>query len=210
MGNVNIWKGKKGKENNMLRKFTLFIAFILVASTAAADENHKPYQGFETREVTSLSEQDIDELRKGSGWGLALPAELNGFLGPAHVLELAPELNLSETQTRRVSAIFDAMRVDAIAKGDALIEAERDLDEGFRSGGLDADQLRHLIDLAEAARADLRYVHLSRHLMTIGILDAEQVAAYSVLRGYGSDPCASVPDGHDAAMWRRHNGCDDQ
>ena len=207
---MNIWKEKKGNEKNMLRILTLLTAFITVASAAAADENHKPYQGFETREITSLSEHDIDALRQGSGWGLALPAELNGHPGPAHVLELAAELDLSESQKQQVTAIFDAMRVDAIAKGEALIDAERNLDEGFRSGGLDTDQLRRLIDFAEAARADLRYVHLSRHLMTIGILDAEQVAAYSVLRGYGADPCASVPDGHNAAMWRRHNGCDDQ
>lgn len=193
----------------MFRILTLLNAFITVVSNAAADETHKPYQGLETREITSLSDQDIDALRSGSGWGLALPAELNGFPGPAHVLELADELGLSESQNQRVSAIFDAMRVDAIAKGEALIDAERNLDQGFRSDSLDADQLRRLIDLAEAARADLRYVHLSRHLMTLGILDAEQVAAYSLLRGYASDPCASVPDGHNAAMWRRHNGCDD-
>jgi len=194
----------------MFRMLALLTGFTTVASIAVSDETQKPYQGFETREITSLSEQDIDALRRGSGWGLALPAELNGFPGPMHVLELSAELGLSESQEQRVSAIFDAMRVDAIAQGDALIDAERNLDEGFRSGNLDADQLRRLIDFAEAARADLRYVHLSRHLMTLGILDAEQVAAYSVLRGYASDPCASVPDGHNAAMWRRHNGCDDQ
>ncbi len=194
----------------MFRILTLLTAFITVAFIAVADENHKPYQGFETREITSLSDKDIDALRKGSGWGLALPAELNGFPGPAHVLELANELGLSESQKQRVSAIFDTMRVDAVAKGEALIEAERNLDEGFRSGSLDSDQLRRLIDFAEAARADIRYVHLSRHLMTMGILDAEQVAAYSVLRGYASDPCASVPNGHNAVMWRHHNGCDDQ
>ena len=194
----------------MFRMFALLTGFTTITSIAVSDEIQKPYHGFETREITSLSEQDIDALRRGSGWGLALPAELNGFPGPVHVLELSTELGLSESQKQRLSAIFDAMRVDAIAKGEALIDAERNLDEGFRSGNLDADQLRRLIDFAEAARADLRYVHLSRHLMTLGILDAEQVAAYSVLRGYASDPCASVPDGHNAAMWRRHNGCDDR
>jgi hypothetical protein len=28
-----------------------------------------------------------------------------------------------------------------------------------------------------------------------------------VLRGYAEDPCLAVPEGHDAAMWRKHNGC---
>ncbi|WP_299507602.1 hypothetical protein [uncultured Roseobacter sp.] len=194
----------------MIRLLAFLTAPIAAASIAAAEESHQPYQGFETREITSLSEQDIDALRGGSGWGLALPAELNGFPGPAHVLELADELGLSESQEQRFSLIFQAMRVEAIAKGEALIDSERNLDKGFRSGDLDADQLRRLIEAAEAARADLRFVHLSRHLMTLDLLDEDQVAAYAVLRGYASDPCASVPSGHDSTMWRRHNGCDDR
>lgn len=194
----------------MIRFLAFLTVSIAAASIAAAEEPHPPYQGFEMREITSLSEQDIDALREGSGWGLALPAELNGFPGPAHVLELADELRLSESQEQRVSSIFNAMRVDAIAKGEALIDAERNLDEGFRSKGLDANQLRRLIKAAEAARADLRYIHLSRHLMTLELLDLDQVAAYAVLRGYASDPCSSIPDGHDTTMWRRHNGCDDK
>jgi len=28
-----------------------------------------------------------------------------------------------------------------------------------------------------------------------------------MLRGYGGDPCANVPAGHNAEMWRRHNNC---
>lgn len=191
----------------MMRMLAVLTLFLSVPCAATAEETHQPYQGLETREITSLSEQDISALREGSGWGLALPAELNGFPGPAHVLELAEELGLSDSQEDRVAAIYEAMRVDAIAKGETLIEAERSLDAGFRSGGLDEDRLRRLIEDAEAARADLRFVHLSRHLVTTEVLDAEQIAAYAVLRGYAADPCASVPDGHDATMWRRHNGC---
>ncbi|HNY40271.1 MAG TPA: hypothetical protein PKJ41_07745 [Bryobacteraceae bacterium] len=194
----------------MIRVFAFITASFVASSIATADETHQPYQGFETREITSLSEQDIEALREGSGWGLALPAELNGFPGPAHVLELSGELDLSDNQKERISAIFERMRVDAIAKGEVLIDAERDLDEGFAARDLDANRLRSLIEDAEAARADLRYVHLSRHLMTLDVLSADQIAEYAVLRGYTSDPCTSVPDGHDATMWRRHNGCDEQ
>lgn len=193
-----------------MRMLTALTASIVLVTFAAADETHQPYQGFETREITSLSEQDIRALREGSGWGLALPAELNGFPGPAHVLELADVIELSEDQEQRISVMFEEMRSDAIEKGAALITAERSLDGAFRSADLDDNQLRHLIDEAEAARADLRYVHLSRHLMTLELLTAEQVARYAILRGYAADPCSSVPDGHDATMWRRHNGCEDQ
>ncbi len=194
----------------MTRILVLLTASIAAVSLASAEEARQPYKGFEVREITSLSDQDIEALQEGSGWGLALPAELNGFPGPAHVLELADQLGLSVDQRQRVSSIFKAMRVDAIAKGEALIDAERKLDQGFKSGGLKQSELKRLIENAEAARAELRYVHLSRHLMTIELLDADQVTAYAVLRGYSADPCASVPEGHDATMWRRHNGCVDQ
>jgi hypothetical protein len=50
--------------------------------------------------------------------------------------------------------------------------------------------------------------HLETHLATPKILKPEQVAAYNRLRGYAtSDPCANPPQGHDVALWRRHNGC---
>lgn len=194
----------------MLRFSVLLAASIALVSYAKAEQNHQPYRGFEARDITSLSDQDIEALRNGSGWGLALPAELNGYPGPAHVLELADKLGLSDDQKHSMTLIFEAMRTDAIEKGDALIEAERNLDQGFKSGALNATSLRGLIEDAEAARADLRFVHLSRHLTTLAILDADQVTEYSALRGYLSDQCATVPEGHDATMWRRHNGCVDQ
>lgn len=193
----------------MQRLFVLIAASIAFAPFAAAEETQKPYEGFEARDITSLSDQDIAALREGSGWGLALPAELNGYPGPAHVLELADELGLSDAQKKRMTKVFEAMRRDAIVKGQALIQAEKRLDQGFETGSLDASSLKRLIDAAEAARADLRFVHLSRHLMTLELLDLDQVTQYALLRGYSSDACSSVPDGHDASMWRRHNNCND-
>jgi len=191
-----------------LRAF--LIAGVALASVSEAENAHQPYKGFEAREITSLSAQDIAALREGSGWGLALPAELNGFPGPVHVLELADELGLSVKQERRISKIFQEMRAEAIAKGALFIEAERSLDKGFKSSSLDPSQLKKLIENAETARADLRFVHLSRHLMTMDLLSTEQINNYAILRGYSSDPCSNVPDGHDAKMWKRHNGCGDK
>ncbi|CAN0567204.1 unnamed protein product [Ectocarpus sp. 12 AP-2014] len=186
----------------------IVLTAIIIGTPVASETAHQPYKGFETRNISSLSEADIEGLKSGTGWGLALPAELNGYPGPAHVLELANELDLSEHQRANVQAIYDAMKVEAIAKGTELIEAERQLDQGFKSGDVTPTLLKKLIDDAGTARADLRFVHLSRHLETIELLSAEQTSEYSTLRGYSSDPCQSVPEGHDAEMWRRHNGCD--
>ncbi|MGF1649784.1 MAG: hypothetical protein ACFCUN_04985 [Hyphomicrobiaceae bacterium] len=182
-----------------------------VAPTMTSAQGHSghasPYAGFETRAIKSLSPNDMEELRRGGGWGLALAAELNGVPGPAHLLELRDEIALSVDQVAAIQAIFDEMQSEAVAAGARLIKAEETIEAAFRAGNLDDERLRALIAEAEAARAELRFIHLSRHLSTPPLLSADQVARYTMLRGYGSDPCANVPNGHNAEMWRRHNNC---
>lgn len=198
----------------MARLRTNFIAAMIALLPVAAvgqDHGHSdsnaPYAGFETREIKSLSEQDIEELRRGEGWGLALPAELNGLPGPAHLLELREELALSAEQVQAISAIYDDMRVAAIAAGERFIVAEAAISDAFSGSELSEKELLELLEEAADARAALRFIHLSRHLSTPKLLTVAQIKRYSVLRGYSDDPCENVPDGHDADMWRRHNGC---
>ncbi|MEQ9694960.1 hypothetical protein [Shimia sp. SDUM112013] len=167
-----------------------------------------PYAGFEAREIKSLSENDLAQLRAGKGWGLALPAELNGKPGPAHLLELKDQIGLSAEQVSAIEALFATMQADAIAAGERFIQAEAALSDAFAGEGLNEVTLRRLLADSAEARADLRFVHLRQHLATVEVLSEEQIAIYSRLRGYTSDPCASVPEGHDAAMWRKHNGCE--
>lgn len=189
----------------------IFLAVCMIASTWSfsgyAEVGDQPYAGLETRDVTSLSPDDIAELEAGRGWGLALPAELNGYPGPTHVLALADALELSERQQSQIVEIFEDMREEAIAAGAELIAAERALDQSFADGDVTVTLLRELTEAAASARGNLRFIHLSRHLQTIGVLNDEQIRRYGVLRGYASDPCSSVPEGHNAEMWRRHNGC---
>lgn len=189
----------------------IFLGVCMIATTWSfsgyAEVGHQPYAGLETRDITSLSADDIAELEAGRGWGLALPAELNGYPGPTHVLELAEALELSERQRAQIIEIFEEMREEAVAAGAELIAAERALDQSFADGYVTVALLGELTEAAASARGNLRFIHLSRHLQTIGILNDEQIERYGVLRGYASDPCSSVPDGHNAEMWRRHNGC---
>lgn len=196
----------------MMSLRTLFLGLALTATpaiTVAQDHSGhaSPYAGFEGRTIKSLSESDLDELRRGGGWGLALAAELNGVPGPAHLLELRDEIGLSPDQVAAIQAIFEEMQSEAVAAGARLIEAEEAIEAAFRAGELDDERLRALIAEAEDARAELRFIHLSRHLSTPPLLTADQIARYNTLRGYGSDPCANVPEGHNPEMWRRHNNC---
>jgi hypothetical protein len=70
--------------------------------------------------------------------------------------------------------------------------------------------LREVVDQAEQARANLRFLHLSYHHRTLDVVTPEQVKQYNELRGYANvvnDPCANVPAGHDPVMFRKHMGC---
>jgi hypothetical protein len=50
-----------------------------------------PYAGQQGSSVRGLTDEEIADLRTGSGMGLARPAELNSYPGPRHVLDLADE-----------------------------------------------------------------------------------------------------------------------
>lgn len=193
-----------------MKSLVLMIAVFPLAAFAQ-DHGHggnsAPYAGFEAREIKSLSEQDIEELRRGRGWGMALPAELSGRPGPAHLLELEEELDLSANQVVAISAIYEQMRTAAVAAGERFIAAEAALSDAFAGSDLSEERLRDLLAEAAEARAELRFIHLSRHLSTPELLSDAQIQRYNVLRGYTDDPCETVPDGHDPEMWRRHNGC---
>ncbi len=192
-----------------MRYFLAVLCLGFAVSSSLASGEHKPYAGLEKRQISSLSNDDIEELRRGGGWGLALPAELNNHPGPAHVLELREALELTETQVSAFEQIFEKMQLEAIEAGRKLIAAEQALDDGFMGKNLSTTALKELIDTAEKHRAELRFVHLSRHLVSVELLSPHQIERYKELRGYAEDPCASVPEGHNAAMWRKHNGCEE-
>lgn len=188
---------------------------VLVAAAAAQAQQHvphgapapSPYAGQHERAIKSLSADDIAELRRGGGWGLAKAAELNGMPGPAHLLELKADIHLTPEQVIRIEAILQDMKQKAIAEGERLIAREHALEDAFRTRAVTAASLKGMLAEIEESRAALRYVHLSTHLAMPPLLTAPQIARYNALRGYGAGPCLSVPAGHDPKMWRLHNGC---
>lgn len=194
----------------MNRPLAVAVILSIVAGTAvlAQHQTHSPYAGAEQRGIAALSEGDLAAIRAGEGWGLALPAELNGVPGPTHVLELAADIGLTPAQITEIGIIRDQMRASAIAAGERFVASEKALDTAFADGPPDHETLARLVEEAGSARAALRLAHLSAHLQTVPLLTADQVSAYNRLRGYGpTDPCDAVPEGHDPTMWRRHNGC---
>ena len=92
------------------------------------------------RDIKALSEQQFANLRAGKGMGLALAAELNGYPGPLHVLELADKLSLTPEQRQQVQLLYDTMLSEAIAAGERLIDSERALDAAFAAQAVTPDR----------------------------------------------------------------------
>ena len=168
----------------LLHFMVLPVAVILSVTPASAQS---PYAGEEQRPIKSLSKQEIAALKKGQGMGFAKLAELNGYPGPKHVLELADALALDDDQLAGTQALFRHMQLEAIRLGEAIIEAERQLDEAFEQERVTAESLKENLDEIGALRARLRYVHLQAHLQQKALLTDEQIATYISLRGYRLD-----------------------
>jgi Spy/CpxP family protein refolding chaperone len=115
---------------------------------------------------------------------LALAAELNGYPGPLHVLELEDKLELTQSQRTATQELFQRMKAAAVAAGEELVSAERDLDRLFARKVATQQQLAEALARVAQAQAKLRGTHLQAHLEQVRILTPEQVAKYNKLRGY--------------------------
>ncbi len=142
------------------------------------------YAGFEQRAIKALSAEQVADLRNGRGMGLALAAELNGYPGPLHVIELASDLALTDQQLARVRALFDAMKAETVPIGERLIAEEAELDRLFATKTVTRASLDAATQSIGATQAPLRAAHLKYHLATVEVLTAVQVARYAELRGY--------------------------
>ena len=93
--------------NTFIRLHLIGLACALVPLAHGATPS--PYAGQQSREIKALSGAEQSDLLAGKGMGLAKAAELNGYPGPAHVLELAGELELSAEQRERTQEVWQAM-----------------------------------------------------------------------------------------------------
>lgn len=167
----------------MLRNALLCAVALLAAFGNAYSQS--PYTGQESREIKALSPQEVSDLLGGKGMGFAKAAELNGYPGPAHVLELAAQLQLTPEQMARTEALFKKMQTQAVNIGRQLVEEERVLDRQFSSKSITPAWLQSSLERIAKLQADLRRVHLETHLEQTALLSDTQIAAYSKLRGYG-------------------------
>lgn len=165
-------------------KFLVTTAVVLLSASALAQQ---PYAGLQNRTIKTLSDQQIADLNAGRGMGLALAAELNGYPGPIHAIELAEQLHLSADQVEKLKSLFEAMKAETIPLGATLISQERNLNDDFANRTVTIASLEVATQRIGATQAALRAAHLKYHLSAVAILTPEQVAQYNGLRGYGAN-----------------------
>jgi Spy/CpxP family protein refolding chaperone len=187
-----------------------FAAGILIL-TSVAGFAQTPYAGMQSRPIKALSEQQVADLQAGRGMGFALAAELNGYPGPSHVLELADKLGLSADQRENAQQLFNAMKQEALPIGAKLISQEAELDRQFAGRTVTPASLKSVTSAIAVTQGELRETHLKYHLSTLTLLTQNQRQKYSELRGYGGqdsgghDSGGQDSGGHGAGQQHHHN-----
>lgn len=181
-----------------MRTTTSLIAIVFLFVSVVFAAEHSPYAGQQSREIKALSEAEVQGLLEGQGLGYAKAAELNGYPGPRHVLELASELSLTEQQVEATESLFQRMETEARDWGKKLVESERHLDELFARRLVDEESLDSALKSVAENSARVRAAHLKAHVAQAAILNSEQIALYVKLRGY-----EGIQQGHHR---HRHGG----
>jgi hypothetical protein len=178
-----------------MKRVAMAIAAILIAGSAFA-QSHQPYAGLQSRPVKALSDQQIADLRAFRGMAMALPAELNGYPGPLHVIEHAKALALSPEQTVRMQRLYEDMKGEAVALGERLIAQESELDRQFAGHTVTASTLVEATNAIGRTQGELRGTHLRYHLLAVELLTRDQLQRYAELRGYSGSESGPMHQKH--------------
>ena len=162
------------------------IAGLAFWTSSSSHNGNQQYAGQQARAVKALSSEQIEGLKAGKGLGYAKSAELNGWPGPLHVLELADRLSLTDEQEVRMEDLRKQMLARAKPLGEEMIAAERALDAVFSSANPMAKDVETATMQIASVEARLRAVHLTTHLLSAPVLSDEQKEIYKQARGYGS------------------------
>lgn len=143
-----------------------------------------PYVTAEADTIYGLSQREAQALRAGRGMGLARSAEMNGYPGPTHVLDLADELALTPEQQQLAREVRERVATEAPELGRQIVAKELELDRLFRSGSADLVRIDRLTQEIGRLRGELRAIHLQAHLVMQRALAVEQIRSYMNARGH--------------------------
>ncbi|MDJ0535893.1 MAG: Spy/CpxP family protein refolding chaperone [Xenococcaceae cyanobacterium MO_207.B15] len=178
----------------IIKYFLIGIAISLVSVTTVLAQQHQhseqhnnfrsPYAEQLDSPVRGLSSEEVDNLLNGKGAGYARTAELNGYPGLRHVLDLSSQLNLSSQQIEEIEVAFDQMQSQAKSIGKTIVSKERELSEAFASGKITNTELEKQTGELARLYGELRKTHLQAHLQINPLLSAEQIKKYNQIQGY--------------------------
>lgn len=181
--------------NKKIVKYLLIaIAISLVSVTKVLAQQHQhdaqhnnfrsPYVEQLDSPVRGLSFEEVDNLLNGQGAGYARTAELNGYPGLRHVLDLSSQLNLSFQQEKEIQAAFEQMKSQVKSIGETIVSKEQKLSKAFASREITNTELeKQTSELAELY-GELRKTHLQAHLQINPLLSTKQIKKYNQIRGY--------------------------
>jgi hypothetical protein len=169
------------------------VSILAGLSSTVLAQSAQPYSGMQSRPIKA----QVADLKAGRGMGLALAAELNGYPGPSHLVELSDQLGLTAEQLSSLKGMFDAMKAETIPIGENLVAQEQKLDRLFAENVISEEQLKAATQTIGETQARLRNAHLRYHLQARAILQPSQIRRYAVLRGYGAEPQAPAHHKHN-------------
>jgi Spy/CpxP family protein refolding chaperone len=133
-------------------------------------------------DIAALDSAEVAALLEGQGMGLARAAEMNGYPGPLHVIELQDRLDLTPAQRSTTDSLRAQVLLEARALGALIVEREVELDRLFADGNATPAAVDTVTADVANLLGRLRAVHLRAHIAMRAALTSEQVATYDRLR----------------------------
>jgi hypothetical protein len=189
----------------LIKHIEAFAALCLAMTmTIGANAQTSPYAGEQQRAIKALDAGQVAALRQGQGLGYAKAAELNGYPGPMHALELAEPLQLSTEQRAATQRLLAEHKARARELGEAVVRAEAALDRLFAAREATPEGVREATQRVASLQAQLRAEHLNTHLAQTALMSPAQAVRYAELRGYGADT-VGAPAGPGPGPGHKHS-----
>lgn len=177
---------------------------LTLTATFGTAAQTSPYAGEERRSIKALDPREVDALRQGQGMGYAKAAELNGYPGPMHTLELGEALELSAEQRAATQRLMSEHKARARELGEEIVRAETELDRLFSARLATPAGVLEATQRVASLQARLRAEHLNTHLAQAALLSPAQALRYIELRGYRADTPAGPADPVGSGSGHRH------
>lgn len=162
-------------------RLTIFMT-ALIPLLATAQPHHGEGELHPVADLRHLEQGQLQGLLSGAGMGQAKAAELNGYPGPKHAIELSRELALTPAQVDQLRDLKTETIARAMALGRQVVEEEKLLQQVFAAGRIDTGKLDQVVTRISMLRGQVRFIHLSAHLRAAELMTAQQVEKYQALR----------------------------